>query len=83
MAKEPQLKASVVNPGMSFISTNLGEAAFKSILAAFDSKEISGKRLLPSAWVSEKTYHDLLVANSSSKWGDSQAPRGSTSTTNR
>ena len=62
MAKEPQLKASVVNPGMSFISSSLGEAAFKSILAAFDSREISGKRLLPSAWVSEKTYHDLLVA---------------------
>ena len=41
---------------------HLGEAAFKSILAAFDSKEISGKRLLPSAWVSEKTYRDLLVA---------------------
>lgn len=62
MAKEPQLKASVVNPGMSFISSTLGEDALKTILASFDSKEIADRKLLPSDWVTERTYRDLLVA---------------------
>jgi predicted hydrocarbon binding protein len=62
MAKEPRLKASVVNPGMSFISTSLGEATLNKILASFDSQEITRKRLLPSDWVGEETYRNLLVA---------------------
>ena len=99
MAKEPRLKASVVNPGMSFIRTSVGEAGLKSILTSFDSKELTGKTLLPSDWVTEETYRDLLVAtrrylestpaargnprSSSLRWGDLPATRGSTSTTNR
>jgi hypothetical protein len=62
MAKEPRLKASVVNPGMSFIRTSVGEAGLKSILHSFDSKELTGKTLLPSDWVTEETYRNLLVA---------------------
>jgi hypothetical protein len=62
--KEPRTKATGVTAAMSFISTSLGEPALSKILASFDSKEIAGKRLLPSDWVSEKTYRDLLVATS-------------------
>lgn len=62
MEKEPRTKGAGVNFAMSFISTNLGEAALKTILASFDSSEITGRRLLPSEWVSEKPYHDLFVA---------------------
>ena len=62
MAKEPQLKASIVNSAMLFVSQSLGEPALKNILGGFDSKAISGKRLLPSDWVAEKTYRDFLVA---------------------
>lgn len=62
MAKEPQLKASIVNSAMSFVAQSLGEPALKTILASFDSKAISTKRLLPSAWVPENTYRDFLVA---------------------
>jgi hypothetical protein len=62
MPKEPQLKASIVNSAMLFASQSLGEPAFKTILAGFDSQAISSKRLLPSEWVAEKTYRDFLVA---------------------
>ena len=62
MAKEPQLKASIVNSAMLFVSQSLGEPALKTILAGFDGKAMSGKKLLPSAWVPEKTYRDFLVA---------------------
>ena len=47
---------------MLFVSQSLGEPALKNILGGFDSKAISGKRLLPSDWVAEKTYRDFLVA---------------------
>lgn len=56
------MKASLANSTMSFISSRLGEPGLKNTLAAFDSKELTGKRLLPSDWVLEQTYHDLLVA---------------------
>lgn len=62
MSKEPQVKASIVNSAMLFVSRTLGEPALKSILDSFDSRDISGKRLLPSGWVSEKAYRDFLVA---------------------
>lgn len=58
---------------MSFITANLGEAALKSILGAFDSSELTGKRLLPSDWVPERTYRDLLVATS--RYLQSSAPQ--------
>ena len=64
MSKEPQVKATIVNPAISFITAKLGEPALKTILASFDSREISGKRLLPSDWLLETTYRDLLVATS-------------------
>jgi len=64
LSKEPQVKATIVNPAISFITAKLGESALKSILASFDSHEISGKRLLPSDWLLETTYRDLLVATS-------------------
>jgi hypothetical protein len=62
MAKEPQVKASIVNSAMLFVSQSLGDPALKNILAAFDSKAFSGGRLLPSDWVAEKTYRDFLIA---------------------
>lgn len=62
MPKEPQIKASIVNSAMSFASQSLGEPGLKSILAGFDSQAVSGKRLLPSAWVPEDTYRAFLVA---------------------
>lgn len=62
MSKQPRLKASLVTSGMSCISQSLGEAALKAILADFDSSDISGRRLLPSDWVIENTYRDLLLA---------------------
>jgi hypothetical protein len=62
LGKEAQVKASIVTSAMSFITTNLGEPALKAILASFGSSEISGKRLLPSDWVPEKAYRDLLIA---------------------
>ena len=64
MSKEPQVKATIVNPAISFITANLGEPALKSILSSFDSREIAGNRLLPSDWLLETTYRDLLVATS-------------------
>ncbi len=71
MEKTAQLKASVVNSAMSYTSRTLGEPALKSILASFDSKEISTKRL-PSDWVPEKTYRDYLVATR--RYLESSAP---------
>jgi hypothetical protein len=62
MAKRPQVKASIVNSAMLFVSQSLGEPALKSILDSLASQEISGKRLLPSDWVSEETYRDFLLA---------------------
>ena len=62
LAKDPQVKATIVTSAMSFITANLGEPALKAILASFDSSEISGKRLLPSDWLLETTYRNLLVA---------------------
>ena len=47
---------------MTFITTNLGEPALKSILASFDSQQISGRKILPSESLPETTYRDLLVA---------------------
>ena len=62
MVKEPSTKGSSLISAMSFIGTNLGEPALKSVLASFDSSEISEKRLLPSDWIPETVYRDLLVA---------------------
>ncbi|MBN1425188.1 4-vinyl reductase [Candidatus Fermentibacteria bacterium] len=62
MAKEPRIKASILNSAMVFVSQSLGEPAITSILTSFDSQELSGKRLLPSDWISEQTYRDFLLA---------------------
>jgi predicted hydrocarbon binding protein len=62
LEKEPSTKGSSLISAMSFISTNLGEPALKSILASFDSRLISGRKLLPSESIPETTYRDLLVA---------------------
>jgi predicted hydrocarbon binding protein len=62
MAKEPQLKASVVSASMEFIRKELGEPALQSILHGFDSQEIAGGHVLPSDWLPERTYRDLVVA---------------------
>jgi hypothetical protein len=71
LEKTAQLKASVVNSAMSYTSRSLGDPALKSILASFDSKAISRKRL-PSDWVPEKTYRDYLVATR--RYLESSAP---------
>lgn len=63
MSKEPQIKASIVSSATLFVSQTLGEPALRAILAGFDSKAISSKRLLPSAWVPENTYRDFLIAS--------------------
>ncbi len=62
MGKEPQLKASVVTESMEFIRKDLGAPALQSILGSFDSGAIAGRKLLPSDWLPERTYRDLLVA---------------------
>ncbi len=71
MKARAQIKANVVNSAISFTSRTLGEPALKSILAGFDSREISGKRL-PSDWVPEETYRDFLVATH--RYLDASAP---------
>ncbi|MDM7999407.1 MAG: hypothetical protein QUS33_05240 [Dehalococcoidia bacterium] len=72
MPKEPRIKASLVNSAMLFVSRSLGEPALQTILKSFDSREIAGKRLLPSDWVSEVAYRDFLVATA--KYLSSSAP---------
>ncbi len=72
MAKEPQLKASVVMASVEFIRKELGEPALQSIPGSFDSKEISSNRL-PSDWLPQKTYRDLLVATH--RYPNSAAPQ--------
>lgn len=62
MEKEPCTKGTSLISSMSFISANLGEPALKTILASFDSRLISGRKLLPSESIPETTYRDLLVA---------------------
>ncbi len=62
MGKEPEVKANLVTATMAFISSTLGEPALNSILATLTTRELSsGKSLLPSDRILERTYRDLLV----------------------
>ncbi len=73
MAKVPQLKASVVIASTDFIRRELGDAALQSILRSFDSHDIADPKLLPSDWVRETAYRDLLVATR--RYLESAAPQ--------
>ncbi len=62
MGKEPEVKASLANATMTFITNTLGEQALQSILASMDSRGLTSPRgLLPSDRVPERAYRDLLV----------------------
>lgn len=62
MDKEARFKASVMTSTLDFVSRELGGPALQGILGSFDSSQIAGKKLLPSDWVLQKTYHDFLQA---------------------
>lgn len=62
MDKQPRFKASVMTSTLVFISRELGEPALQSILGSFDSRDIAGKKLLPSDWLPQSTYRDILLA---------------------
>ncbi len=62
MDKEPRFKASVMTSTLAFMGKELGDPAVQSILGSFDSREIAGKTLLPSDWLPQSVYRDLLSA---------------------